>query len=110
VGCPWRDLPERFGNLKTVYNRHRHWSGDGTWAEVLDGLRAGCDEAEGSEWTVSADSTVVRAHQHAAGGALLAATRHPPNRPPGSDSALYGRSKITQALRAYNTRSMGNPR
>jgi hypothetical protein len=27
---------------------------------------AGCDEAEGEDWTVSADSTVVRAHQHAA--------------------------------------------
>ena len=25
------------------------------------------DEAEGRVWTVSADSTVVRAHQHAAG-------------------------------------------
>ncbi|GAA3261121.1 hypothetical protein GCM10020216_101460 [Nonomuraea helvata] len=30
-------------------------------------MRAGCDEAEGEDWTVSADSTVVRAHQHAAG-------------------------------------------
>jgi hypothetical protein len=30
-------------------------------------LQAGCDEAEGKDWTVSADSTVVRAHQHAAG-------------------------------------------
>ena len=38
-----------------------------TWAQVLDALRAGCDEAEGADWTVSADSTVVRAHQHAAG-------------------------------------------
>jgi len=26
-----------------------------------------CDEAEGKDWTVSADSTVARAHQHAAG-------------------------------------------
>jgi transposase len=52
---------------KTVYNRHRRWSGDGTWAQILDRLRAGCDEEEGEDWTVSADSTVVRAHQHAAG-------------------------------------------
>jgi len=64
---PWRDLPEGFGNWKTVYNRHRRWSGDGTWREILDRLRAGCDEAEGKDWTLSADSTVVRAHQHAAG-------------------------------------------
>jgi transposase len=62
TGCPWRDLPEGFGNWKTVYNRHRRWSGDGTWEEILDRLRAGCDEAEGEDWTVSADSAVVRAH------------------------------------------------
>ena len=67
AGCPWRDLPEGFGNWKTVYNRHRRWSLDGTWEQILDGLRAGCDEAEGKDWTVSADSTVNRAHQHAAG-------------------------------------------
>jgi transposase len=67
TGCPWRDLPAEFGNWSTVYGRHRRWSLDGTWAQVLDVLRAGCDEAEGADWTVSADSTVVRAHQHAAG-------------------------------------------
>jgi len=67
AGCPWRDLPEGSGNWKTVYNRHRRWSLDGTWEQILDGLRAGCDEAEGKDWTVSADSTVARAHQHAAG-------------------------------------------
>lgn len=39
AGCPWRDLPEGFGNWKTVYNRHRRWSLDGTWAKILDGLQ-----------------------------------------------------------------------
>jgi transposase len=67
AGCPWRDLPEGFGNWKTVYNRHRRWSGDGIWEKILDALRAGCDEAKGKAWTVAADATVVRAHQHAAG-------------------------------------------
>ena len=67
TGCPWRDVPGGFGNWKTVYNRHRRWSGDGTWQEILGRLQAGCDEAEGRDWTLSADSTVVRAHQHAAG-------------------------------------------
>ena len=67
AGCPWRDLPGEYGNWKTVYNRHRRWSLDGTWERILNCLRAGCDEAEGTDWTVSADSTVVRAHQHAAG-------------------------------------------
>jgi transposase len=73
TGCPWRDLPECFGNWKTVYNRHRRWSGDGTWEMILDRLRAGCDQAEGQAWTVAADATVIRAHQHAAG-----ARRAPP--------------------------------
>ena len=47
--------------------------------EVLDALRAGCDAAEGKAWTVAADATVVRAHQHAAGA------RHEPPKdiPPG---------------------------
>lgn len=67
AGCPWRDLPERYGNWKTVYNRHRRWSGDGTWEKILDALRVGCDQEEGADWSVAIDSTVVRAHQHAAG-------------------------------------------
>jgi hypothetical protein len=37
------------------------------WEKILDQLRTGCDQAEGRGWTVAADATVVRAHQHAAG-------------------------------------------
>ena len=55
AGCPWRDLPGEFGNWSSVYGRHRRWSLDGTWAQILDRLRAGCDQAEGRDWTVSAD-------------------------------------------------------
>jgi len=67
TGCPWRGLAGEYGHWKTAYNRHRRWSLDGTWEKILDRLRAGCDEGEGQGWTLSADSTVVRAHQHAAG-------------------------------------------
>jgi transposase len=67
AGCPWRDLPDEYGNWKTAYNRHRRWSLDGRWRKILGLLRAGCDVAEGADWTLSASSTVVRAHQHAAG-------------------------------------------
>jgi transposase len=68
TGCPWRDLPERSGTRKTVYNRHRRWSADGTWEMMILGrLRAGCDEAAGPGWIVAADATVGRAHQHAPG-------------------------------------------
>jgi transposase len=67
TGLVWRDLPERFGPWQTVYKRKRRWATDGTWRRILDALRTGCDLGEGSEWTLSVDSTVVRAHQHAAG-------------------------------------------
>ena len=67
TGLPWRDLPGVYGNWKTVYNRHRRWSGDGTWEGILAALQSGCDVAEGRDWSVAIDSTVVRAHQHAAG-------------------------------------------
>jgi len=78
VGCTWRDLLTCYGPWNMVYNRHRRWSLDGTWARILDALRAGCDEAEGKGWTVSTDSTLVRAHQHAAGAGHAPARDLPP--------------------------------
>ncbi|WP_435810413.1 transposase [Streptosporangium canum] len=63
----WGDLPPCHGNRKTVHNRRRRWSMDGTRGKILDGVRAGCDEAEGEDWTVRVDAAVVRARQHAAG-------------------------------------------
>ena len=65
AGLPWRDLPERFGPWQTVWKRHHRWSGDGTWDRVLAEVLADADAAGELDWRVSADSTVVRAHQHA---------------------------------------------
>jgi transposase len=67
AGCAWRDLPPGYGNWKTVYNRHRRWSGDGTWRMVLSELRVDCDLLDAGEWAVAVDGTVIRAHHHAAG-------------------------------------------
>jgi transposase len=68
TGSPWRDLPPLYGHWKTVYNRHRRWSADGTWSKALAGLRAGADMSIGeSEWVVGVDAAVIRAHHHAAG-------------------------------------------
>ena len=66
TGSPWRDLPAEYGAWQTVYGRHRTWSADGTWDEVLTGLQRGSD-ADVEQWVVSVDSTSVRAHHHAAG-------------------------------------------
>jgi transposase len=63
TGAPWRDLPSDFGSWKTVYNRFDRWSSNGRWAEIFEALQDDVD----SEWH-SLDSTINRAHQHAAGG------------------------------------------
>lgn len=67
TGVQWRDLPERYGPWKTVYERHRRWSADGTWERLLQQVQAQVDAAGGIDWDVSVDSTSIRAHQHAAG-------------------------------------------
>jgi putative transposase len=63
TGVPWRDLPSEFGPWSTVFNRFDRWSKTGKWQRILDSLKKDID----SEWH-SLDSTVNRAHQHAAGG------------------------------------------
>jgi transposase len=63
TGLPWRDLPERFGPWKTVYNRFANWSRKGHWATIFRELQLEVDEV-GS----IVDGSVVRAHQAASGG------------------------------------------
>lgn len=65
-GIAWRDLPEVFGPWQTVWKRHRRFAQDGTWDRVLQALIADADAAGEVDWTVSVDSTINRAHQHAA--------------------------------------------
>lgn len=67
TGVQWRDLPERFGPWKTVYKRHLQWSADGTWERLLQQVQAVADAKSTIDWAISVDSTVMRAHQHAAG-------------------------------------------
>nr|WP_244291532.1 IS5 family transposase [Streptomyces subrutilus] len=67
TGSQWVHLPERYGNWRGVYNRLRMWAVDGTWERVFTTLVAQADADEDLDWVVSVDSTIVRAHQHAAG-------------------------------------------
>ncbi|MFE2051598.1 IS5 family transposase [Streptomyces sp. NPDC059459] len=69
TGAPWRDLPERYGPWQTVYERFARWEADGTWARLLERAQVRDDYVGAVDWTVSVDSTVSRAHQHAAGAA-----------------------------------------
>jgi transposase len=67
TGAPWRDVPARYGPWQTVYGLFRRWQRDGTWQQILTGLQAQADAAGLITWQVNVDTTVVRAHQHAAG-------------------------------------------
>jgi transposase len=61
TGCPWRDLPERFGLWNSVWRRFRRWAEAGVWGRVLAAIR------DPDVSTRVVDSTVIRAHPHAAG-------------------------------------------
>ena len=62
AGIPWRDLPERFGDFRVIHPRHTRWSRRGVWKRVFARLAEDSD----NEYAMI-DSTIVRAHQHAAG-------------------------------------------
>src|SRR5215203_3555972 len=66
-GAPWRDLPERYGPWQTCYDRFSRWRRDGTWDRLLADAQTKTDAVGEVEWLVSVDSTIARAHQHAAG-------------------------------------------
>jgi transposase len=62
AGMPWRDVPERFGDWRNMHRRHRRWAAGGVWQRVCEHLAGDADNAY-----ALIDSTIVRAHQHAAG-------------------------------------------
>ena len=63
TGCPWRDLPERYGPYTTVYNRYNRWAKVGVWLRIFETL-----SEQSPESLQLIDSSIIRAHQHAAGG------------------------------------------
>ena len=67
TGAPWRDVPARYGPWQTGSGLFRRWQRDGTWRRILTALQAQADATGLITWEVSVDSTVARAHQHAAG-------------------------------------------
>jgi transposase len=63
TGVPWRDLPERFGPWKSVYNRFANWGAKDAWVDLFRALQIDVDETASI-----VDASVVRAHQDASGG------------------------------------------
>lgn len=67
TGVAWRDVPERYGSWDTLHTRFRGWDQGGTFEWMLNAAQAQADAAGGIGWLVSVDSTIARAHHHAAG-------------------------------------------
>jgi transposase len=68
TGAPWRDLPDYYGPWSTVASRFYRWVKAGIWQRILEALQQQSDAAGEIDWEKhSVDSTIIRAHQHAAG-------------------------------------------
>ncbi|MFG1994473.1 transposase [Actinoplanes sp. NPDC048988] len=67
TGSRWRDMPEMYSPWQALYRWFRRWQRAGVWAQILASLQAQADAAGLIGWTVGVDSTISRAHQHAAG-------------------------------------------
>jgi transposase len=69
TGSPWRDLPSELGPWRTIATRFYRWQKDGTWHRIFAKLRELADARGLIDWDMHCvDSSVIRAHQHAAGG------------------------------------------
>ena len=62
TGIPWRDLPERYGNWKSVYSLWRRWSKNQVWQQVHAIFMQDADLE-----TCYIDSTAVVVNQHGLG-------------------------------------------
>ncbi|WP_435866429.1 IS5 family transposase [Streptosporangium sandarakinum] len=67
IRAPWRDVPECYDSWQAVYPLFRRWQRAGVWQRIVTGLQVLADTAGLLVWQVGVDSTICRAHQHAAG-------------------------------------------
>ena len=104
TGCPWRDLPAQFGAWDAAYNRFRRWVANGRLRRLF--LAATEKPELGELPRLLIDSTIVRAHQHAAGAPRKKRAKGPTprRRPKASAPAVGGESsKIIAIVSDENT-------
>ena len=94
TGAPWADLPERFGKYDSVYQRFNNWAKKGRWQAIFEAL-----QEPDTEWLMI-DSSVVRAHQHAAGQKKV-----PPKTKRSDAAAAVSRPRSTPSAMRSATRS-----
>jgi len=96
VGCPWRDMHERYGKWNSVYVRFRRWAEQGVWDAMLATL---VDLGLTDDWQHMIDSTIVRGHSQAAGA------KGGPARRALVEAAVALRAKSTPAVTVRDARS-----
>ena len=69
-GPHWKDLPTEYGNWRSVHKRFTRWAKSGVWERIFQVMLEDADNSH-----VMIDSTIVRAHQHAACGKGAPRTR-----------------------------------
>lgn len=63
TGWPRRDLPERHGPCTMANNRYNRWATAGVWLRIFEALAKRSPPSR-----AMIDSSIIRAHQHAAVG------------------------------------------
>ena len=102
AGAPWRDLPEHYGPWRTVATRFYRWTASGLWQRVLSAVQRGADAVGRIDWSVHhVDSTVIRAHQHAAGAKGGSAVRPWAARAAASLPSFAATVRAGRCLRAH---------
>lgn len=89
TGAPWRDLPERFGNWNSVWRRFSRWALKGRWRKLFEHF-----QDPDLEWLLL-DSTIIRAHPHAAGAKKKATARAGKPRKPWAKAGAVGAPRST---------------
>ena len=102
-GAPWRDVPERYGRWKTVYDYYRNWRDDGTFGRILSALQIRLDREGRIDWDLwCIDGSSVRAARAAGGAAkkVSPSTRKSPQTTLWAAHAADGAASSTWLLTA----------
>lgn len=96
AGSPWRDVPESYGSWSTVYDRFRLWAHAGVFQALMEAMIAeAAARGDVDLGLVSVDSTVARAHHHAAGMVVDAELLEELEKAAAEEKGLQQRGKTT---------------
>ena len=96
TGTPWRDLPERYGPYMTCFNRYNRWSGNGTWASVMEKLQRLASDDDGDD-----DGPPGSVHLRMVDSSSMCGLRHGAGVPCADVPALVGLSRGGQTTKVY---------